>query len=848
VAYVVPAVLGGLALAVMALVSTYASRKRARSLRQPAHVHVARVLIHSINDDRCTGCDACVAVCPTNVLDLVENKSRVLQFQDCIQCEACMWACPTTALVMHPEGTEPPLYKMPELDQHYQTAVAGQYLIGEVAGKPLVKNAANLGRGVVEHMVATGLRPAGRSEIVDVAIVGSGPGGLSAGLTCIHRGLSYVILDKENIIASTVARYPKGKLIMAEPYDVPNLSFLPAFDSSKEEMVPIWRELVDRLGMNLKLNHTVETVERRQDGLFSVHSAGQQILAQRVVLATGLRGKPRTLGVPGENQAKVCSLLEDPDELRGRAVCVVGGGDSALEAAIALADAGAKVVLSYRGRSFSRAQPKNKAQAEAYAAERRVKIKYQSQVVEFGPDTVTLQMSDGSQKRYPNDAAFVLIGADPPIKWLNRLGIRYVERPHMFALSGTDELVRRALGDNVRECPTTAEAAAALVQGRQVPEHVAPRAPSQISHITEAPGASAPRRFIRAATQMFRGGQKLEKPMPLSEFARQQRRHSGRGRRDALEPGERTRILRMLRDDGARRADDDSKVHFIEDLAQARRPGGSFHQPAPGEIPIEDLDLEPEIDQSPKAHRSGGPLVEEPTTQAPAPVRPSGAPVPKQAVIVGLARATAQGPRQPRELPELFRLPDSPGESRRPPPTPRRDEDPTQFAPMPFAPADEPTQFMPEERGPRARHAPPPPQPNLHFDDDEQTRLANFDPQDLMRKAAEVDARRGQRSTPPPPPPGHPRRRLPPPTPGHATRAEPAGAPFAGPTGGRTPMFPGEKLFSDDDVENATAAIDLNRAPSHADNEETRAMGVRAAAGGGDTHVDVLSDVDWDLE
>src|SRR5215471_7134311 len=118
-----------------------------------------RILVHDINDDRCTGCDACVAVCPTNVLDLVDNKSRVLRFEDCIQCEACMFACPTEALVMFPEGATPPALKVPELDAYYQTAVKGQYLIGEVAGKPLVKNAANLGRAVVEHMLgATNMR------------------------------------------------------------------------------------------------------------------------------------------------------------------------------------------------------------------------------------------------------------------------------------------------------------------------------------------------------------------------------------------------------------------------------------------------------------------------------------------------------------------------------------------------------------------------------------------------------------------------------------------------------------------------------------------------------------------
>jgi len=246
VTIIVPAVLGGMALSVMALVSLAASRRR--RIAPPQHrVDVPKVLVHDINDDRCTGCDACVAVCPTNVLDLVDNKSRVINFGDCIQCEQCMWACPTEALVMHPEGTQPPPLRMPELDVHYQTAVPGQYLIGEVAGKPLIKNAANLGRGVIEHMLATGMKPgalarhgsfaegsdAARVTCVDVAIVGSGPGGLSAALTCIQRGLSYVLLEKDQVIASTIAHYPKGKLVMAEPYDSVNYSRLPVFDSNK---------------------------------------------------------------------------------------------------------------------------------------------------------------------------------------------------------------------------------------------------------------------------------------------------------------------------------------------------------------------------------------------------------------------------------------------------------------------------------------------------------------------------------------------------------------------------------------------------------------------------------------
>src|SRR5688572_22975666 len=239
----------------MAVFTTLAARKRQRQGERPATQVGPRVLLHDINDDRCTGCDACVAVCPTNVLDLVANKSRVLRFHDCIQCEACMIACPTEALVMFPEGAVPPPLKVPEIDENFQTVVPGQYLIGEVAGKPLVKSAANLGRAVVEHMLMTGMMPGaiGRSDtIVDVAIVGSGPGGLSAALTCLQRGLSYVVLEKEQMIASTIARYPKGKLVMAEPYDTQNMSLLPVFDSGKEQLIPIWRELIERVGLAIK--------------------------------------------------------------------------------------------------------------------------------------------------------------------------------------------------------------------------------------------------------------------------------------------------------------------------------------------------------------------------------------------------------------------------------------------------------------------------------------------------------------------------------------------------------------------------------------------------------------------
>jgi thioredoxin reductase/ferredoxin len=570
VTWVVPLALGGFAVLLMATFTMINARRRHRAAAAQASGVGPRVLVHDINDDRCTGCDACVAVCPTNVLDLVSNKSRVLRFQDCIQCEACMFACPTEALVMFPEGATPPPLQVPEIDENFQTAVPGQYLIGEVAGKPLVKNAANLGRAVIEHMLQSGLRPGaiGRGEeACDVAIVGSGPGGLSAALTCIQRGLSYVVLEKEQLIASTIARYPKGKLVMAEPYDTSNVSYLPVFDSSKEQLIPIWQELIQRVGLKIRQGESVESVKQLGDGTFEVRTTVAAVRAQRVVLSIGTRGKPRTLQVPGENLPKVYNLLDDPEEWRGRNVLVVGGGDSACEAALALADAGARVIISYRGRGFNRAAPKNKQTIEQYAAEGRIKAKLQSQVLQFDAESVTLALAEGPQKRYPNEAAFVLIGADPPVAWLEKLGVRFVQRPHQYQLGKSDDIVLR-FAPRAFECPEDAARAAAAVLGGSTGHE-----PAAVP-MREAP-ASGPRKWLRSATSIFsirgnsqvaplpqkvdRGGggkKRLDAPMPLSEFAKRQRtQHTGHGRRDQLSAGERTRILRMLRDEGGRLAD-----------------------------------------------------------------------------------------------------------------------------------------------------------------------------------------------------------------------------------------------------------------------------------------------------
>jgi putative YpdA family bacillithiol system oxidoreductase len=404
-----------------------------------------KLLIHSINDDRCTGCDACVSVCPTDVLELRHNKSRVARMGDCIQCEQCVSACPTTALVMHYEGTKPPPIRLPQLDEFYQAA-PGLYLIGEAGGKPLVKNASNLGRAVVEHMLKSGLRKNGAGNgQVDVLIVGSGPGGLSAALSCVQHGLSYALIEKDELVAATIARWPKGKECMAEPYDVKTVGLLPVFDSSKDELLAAWRTILDKHRVHVSTRETVEDVQRDTRGWFNVKTNKQVYSAQRVVLSIGTRGKPRKLGVPGEHLPKVTALLTDPADHRGQRVLVVGGGDSAVEAAIALAETAQRVTLSYRGKQLSRCKAKNRQKLDEVVKAGRVVLRFGTQVSEIKNDVVMLKSGEQFEQ-LANDHVFACIGGDAPVKWLESVGVKFVEQPHMFQRGPTDQLVEKLIG------------------------------------------------------------------------------------------------------------------------------------------------------------------------------------------------------------------------------------------------------------------------------------------------------------------------------------------------------------------------------------------------------------------
>jgi pSer/pThr/pTyr-binding forkhead associated (FHA) protein/thioredoxin reductase/ferredoxin len=450
-------------------------RRAQRAMVEELKAHPAEVvkrLVHSINDSKCVGCSMCVQACPASVLELVEHKSRVVNFDSCIQCKKCEQACAFDALRMHDADKPPPMIPMPSIDAFHETPVAGMFLIGQASGTPQVKNATNLGRAAVQRILMQGYTPGTAQQMglnVDVVIVGSGPAGLSAALTCIESGLSYVVLEKEREFSWTIRNYyHKGKEVMAEPNDVNLEATLPHWDSSREELLGAWAELVQQYRVDIRYQQSVIDVKREADR-FAVHIGdpkGQligQVTCMRVVLAIGTLGNPRKLGCPGEELEKVKNSLVDPDEWQGKNILVVGGSDSAVEVVLALSrpELRNQVYFSTRGAKLEGIKPKNRKLIEDALAANRFQMRYATTVAEVTATSVTLaKKEDGSKEQLPNDVIFAMIGGNSPQKWLQQIGVPYVDKPHSWSPPRTDQL--------------SAKTAEGLVQIRRLPRRPIP--------------------------------------------------------------------------------------------------------------------------------------------------------------------------------------------------------------------------------------------------------------------------------------------------------------------------------------------------------------------------------------
>ena len=370
-----------------------------------------------INPALCCGAGACVNACPEEALGIVNGKAQLVNPTVCIGHGACAAACPVEAIKLV-FGTETRGIDIPYVKPTFETNVPGIYIAGELGGMGLVRKAAEQGKQAIESVVKASR---GSCEL-DVVIVGSGPAGLSATLGAMEKKLRFVTLEQEDSLGGTVYHYPRNKIVMTQPVVLPLAGNAKLGEISKESLLAFWQDIVDRFGMKIEFGQRVEKVTAVDNG-FIVKTDRAEYSTRAVLLAIGRRGTPRKLGVPGEELPKVVYRLIDPEQYRGRHVLVVGGGDSAIEAAVAIAaEEGSSVTLSYRGEAFGRVKQKNRERLAEAEGRGNLRVLLGSTINRIEAEFVYLECED--TVKLANDAVIVCAGGILPTPMLKEMGIR----------------------------------------------------------------------------------------------------------------------------------------------------------------------------------------------------------------------------------------------------------------------------------------------------------------------------------------------------------------------------------------------------------------------------------------
>jgi len=404
---------------------------RQRRLERATHEHEVLALSYGLKEpvtmhpvvdpERCIGIGACIAACPEEeVLGFRDGQAYAVSPARCIGHGLCERACPVEAIQLV-YGSDKRGIDLPRIKENFETNVPGLYIVGELGGMGLIRNAFEQGRQCIEDIA----RRNGRNgDALDLLIVGCGPAGLSASLTALQRGLDFKTIERADDVGGAVRTYPRKKLVMTGPVKVPGYGKLRFREISKEELIEVWDEILGRTGLTVNTGETVVEVKREGDGHFSVQTTRSSYRTRRVVLAIGRRGVPRKLGVPGEELPKVVYSLREPETFRGDRVLVVGGGDSAVEAALSLAEQpGSDVKLSYRGASFSRIKPGNLERVDEALRQRKLEVLWSTHLLRIAEDSVVYRGPQEDIVELPNDFLFVFIGGDLPTPFLRASGV-----------------------------------------------------------------------------------------------------------------------------------------------------------------------------------------------------------------------------------------------------------------------------------------------------------------------------------------------------------------------------------------------------------------------------------------
>jgi len=401
--------------------NTFLSQSIADGLTESASLHPI------INELACIGCGSCVSACPEhNVLGLVHRKAVLINPTNCIGHGACKNACPENAIELV-FGSIKRGVEIPEVSENYETCVNGIFIAGELGGMGLIRNAIEQGRQAMDSVEKYLKTTPKSTNCLDCLIVGAGPAGLSATLGAKQKQINVLTIDQDEV-GGTIAHFPKGKLVMTQQATLPLVGKVKFGEIYKEKLMEFWLKTIDEHQLKIHNNETLLEIVSQTDNTHKVITTKKEYLTKSIVLAIGRRGSPRQLNVPGEELNKVVYRLVDPEQFVGQKILVVGGGDSAIEAACSLAEQpNTTVHLSYRKDAFGRAKAKNRERIDSLSEAGAINLIFSSQVKSIGTDNVILKQDD-QEIELNNQAVIVCVGGILPTKLLTDIGVKVVTK------------------------------------------------------------------------------------------------------------------------------------------------------------------------------------------------------------------------------------------------------------------------------------------------------------------------------------------------------------------------------------------------------------------------------------
>lgn len=384
------------------------------------------VSLHPVIDlATCISSGACVEACPEkDIIGIVNGKATLINASQCIGHGACFHACPVEAISLV-IGTQKRGVDLPHVNQHFETNVPGIYIAGELGGMGLIKNSVEQGEAAVMSIAQSDYKK--DPSMYDLIIVGAGPAGISASLTARRNNLNFLTLEQDSL-GGTVYNFPRSKIVMTAPMNLPLHGKVKLFDTSKTELLGLWRPVLEKNNIIIREHAKVESIVMEKDCFKVTILSGEVFQTKNVLLAIGRRGSPRKLGVPGETLEKVAYKLLEPENIQGKKVIVVGGGDSAIESALSLIDHN-QVTLSYRSEAFSRLKVKNREKLEAAIRNNKLEVLLKSNLTSIEDGRVFITTETNTEPvAMENDLVFIFAGGELPTQFLEKTGVQITKR------------------------------------------------------------------------------------------------------------------------------------------------------------------------------------------------------------------------------------------------------------------------------------------------------------------------------------------------------------------------------------------------------------------------------------